>query len=227
MAAGKARRRGDELLAMIRLDVVAFDLMELPPIRYEAFMKTFGATNTMQAISQTGEDNLQEEVQTDPVETAEMWTQKPPAAVDLKGLGRMSVPLQDFEGEIALTEVYRDDIVCTLKVHFIENLHHFSNFGQCFMISIATSTGPILGWRPRAVAAEHSRRRRSSLEDFSFFRQILGVLHQVRFGEALQVFGGGCARHFDAAGGGVVGRGPRRPGNFQYLPVNYSAVYYI
>ena len=85
-AAGKARRRGDELLAMIRLDVVAFDLMELPPVRYEAFMKTFGATNTMQASAQTGEDNLQEEVQTDPVETREMWTQKPPAAVDLKGL---------------------------------------------------------------------------------------------------------------------------------------------
>ena len=50
-AAGKARRRGDELLAMIRLDVVAFDLMELPPVRYEAFMKTFGATNTMQVFN--------------------------------------------------------------------------------------------------------------------------------------------------------------------------------
>ena len=35
-------------------------------------------------------DNLQEEVQTDPVETREMWTQKPPAAVDLKGLVRNS-----------------------------------------------------------------------------------------------------------------------------------------
>ena len=113
MAAGKARRRGDELLAMIRLDVVAFDLMELPPIRYEAFMKTFGATNTMQAISQTGEDNLQEEVQTDPVDTAEMWTQKPPAAVDLKGLGRNSVLLRASQEEIpkvVLTETYEDDI---------------------------------------------------------------------------------------------------------------------
>ena len=26
--------------------------------RYEAFMKTFGNTNSMQAITQTGEDNL-------------------------------------------------------------------------------------------------------------------------------------------------------------------------
>ena len=109
LAAGKARRRGDELLGMIRLDVVAFDLMELPPVRYEAFMKTFGATNTMQAISQTGEDNLQEEVQTDPVETAEMWTQKPPAAVDLKGLGGNPMPLRDasFYGRtLTLSQTY-------------------------------------------------------------------------------------------------------------------------
>ena len=109
LAAGKARRRGDDLLGMIRLDVVAFDLMELPPVRYEAFMKTFGATNTMQAISQTGEDNLQEEVQTDPVETAEMWTQKPPAAVDLKGLGGNPMPLRDasFYGRtLTLSQTY-------------------------------------------------------------------------------------------------------------------------
>ena len=79
---------------MIRLDVVAFDLMELPPVRYEAFMKTFGATNTMQAAAQTGEDNLQEEVQTDPVEKIDKWTQKPPAAVDMKGLGGSSMPMQ-------------------------------------------------------------------------------------------------------------------------------------
>ena len=80
---------------MIRLDVVAFDLMELPPVRYEAFMKTFGGTNMMQAISQTGEDNLQEEVQTDPIEKLDKWTQKPPAAVDMKGLGgRSSMPMQ-------------------------------------------------------------------------------------------------------------------------------------
>ena len=84
VAAGRARRRGDELLTMIRLDVVAFDLMELPPIRYEAFMKTFGATNTMQAMAQTGEDNLEEEVQTEPVEMLDKWTQKPPAAVGFK-----------------------------------------------------------------------------------------------------------------------------------------------
>ena len=32
--------------------------MEMKFLRYEAFMKTFGKTNSMQATSQTGEDNL-------------------------------------------------------------------------------------------------------------------------------------------------------------------------
>ena len=54
-AARAATSRGSELLGMIRLDIVTLDLLDLPPIRYEAFMKTFGKTNNLQAASQTGE----------------------------------------------------------------------------------------------------------------------------------------------------------------------------
>ena len=49
-----------------------------PPIRYEAFMKTFGKTNTLQASCQSGEDNLEVEVQTEEVTKATAWTQRPP-----------------------------------------------------------------------------------------------------------------------------------------------------
>lgn len=62
-AAGRARRRGDELLSMIRLDIVTFALFELPPIRYEDFMRTFGTSNMTQNSMQTGEDNLDEDIQ--------------------------------------------------------------------------------------------------------------------------------------------------------------------
>ena len=61
-AAGKAKKRGDELLTMIRLDVAKYDLFDLPPIAYEALM---GNTNRVQATCQTGEDNLDEELQTE------------------------------------------------------------------------------------------------------------------------------------------------------------------
>ena len=60
---------------MIRLDVVSFELFNLPPIRYDAFMRTFGAANALQATTQTGEDNLEEDVQTEEIETMHKWTQ--------------------------------------------------------------------------------------------------------------------------------------------------------
>jgi hypothetical protein len=34
---------------MIRLDIVTFELFELPPIRNEDFMRTFGTSNMIQA----------------------------------------------------------------------------------------------------------------------------------------------------------------------------------
>ena len=78
IAAKAATSRGSELLGMIRLDIVTFDLLDMPPIRYEAFMKTFGKTNTLQASCQSGEDNLEVEVQTEEVTRATAWTQRPP-----------------------------------------------------------------------------------------------------------------------------------------------------
>ena len=102
VAAGKVAKRGDRLLQMIRLDVVNFDLFELPPIRYEAFMKTFGASNTLQATTQTGEDNIDEEAQTEAIETLDKWTQKPPAtiaALDLEDQDLLSQYIKGVGGE--------------------------------------------------------------------------------------------------------------------------------
>jgi hypothetical protein len=75
VAAGKARKRGDELLTMIRLDSAKYDLFEMPPIPYEALM---GNTDRMQATCQTGEDDLDEELQTEEIKILDKWTQNPP-----------------------------------------------------------------------------------------------------------------------------------------------------
>ena len=97
IAAKAANSRGSELLQMIKLDIVNFDLFDLPPIRfvmdfififckliqnhsfrYEAFMKTFGSSNSQQSSTQTGDDNLEVEVQTEEYSSVNKWTQKPP-----------------------------------------------------------------------------------------------------------------------------------------------------
>ena len=44
ITAGKTKKRGDELLTMIRLDVAKYDMFDLPPIAYEGmndFLKIF------------------------------------------------------------------------------------------------------------------------------------------------------------------------------------------
>ncbi|PNF20002.1 hypothetical protein B7P43_G08647, partial [Cryptotermes secundus] len=76
-ATATAKKRGEELLDMIRLDTVNFTLFELTPVPYEVYMKIYGCSNTLQAHVQTNEDNLCEEVQTDEISCKDKWTQKP------------------------------------------------------------------------------------------------------------------------------------------------------
>ncbi|XP_013391905.2 WD repeat-containing protein 60-like [Lingula anatina] len=85
-AASKARRRGQELLQLIELDVANFSLFDLPPVKeYELYMRNFGSMNTKQAYIQTNEDNIDRDIQTEEIETKEKWCQHPPE--DLKGSG--------------------------------------------------------------------------------------------------------------------------------------------
>ena len=62
----------------ISLDVVSYELLDLGPVPYETFMKTFGTGNTFQTSSQTG-DSLNEETQTEPIEMKHKEIQYPPS----------------------------------------------------------------------------------------------------------------------------------------------------
>ncbi|XP_071742974.1 cytoplasmic dynein 2 intermediate chain 1 [Lepeophtheirus salmonis] len=73
----KTKKRGRELLSMIRLDTVTIDILNIPPISYEKFMTTFGKGR--QAIVQTGEDIFDKGVQCDGIESLNKWTQFPPS----------------------------------------------------------------------------------------------------------------------------------------------------
>ncbi|KAK6639390.1 hypothetical protein RUM43_007663 [Polyplax serrata] len=73
-----AKKRGRDLLSMITLDAITYAILEIPPIPYECYMKTFGKTNTKQIHVQTNEDDLEEEIQTDEITKCNKWTQNPP-----------------------------------------------------------------------------------------------------------------------------------------------------
>lgn len=73
----KSKKRGEDLMNMIRLNSVSFSLFDMEAISYEEFMKSYGRTGTMQISSQTGDDDLDEEIQTDVIEMKNQSTQFP------------------------------------------------------------------------------------------------------------------------------------------------------
>ena len=55
-AASKARRRGNDLLKMIELDVAHYELFDMPPVNeYELYMRSFGCSNTRQVSGVRGQ----------------------------------------------------------------------------------------------------------------------------------------------------------------------------
>lgn len=71
------RKRGEEILSMIKLDLVNFTLLDMKPVPYEEFIRNYGCRNTVQEAVQTGDDDIDEEIQTDTIELRQKWTQFP------------------------------------------------------------------------------------------------------------------------------------------------------
>ncbi|KAL0113853.1 hypothetical protein PUN28_011292 [Cardiocondyla obscurior] len=73
----KLRSRGEELLEMIKLDFMEWSILECNPVPYDEFIRNYGKLNTQQAFTQTGDDNMDVEIQTDEVSHKNKWTQFP------------------------------------------------------------------------------------------------------------------------------------------------------
>ncbi|XP_072759998.1 cytoplasmic dynein 2 intermediate chain 1 [Anoplolepis gracilipes] len=73
----KPRSRGEELLEMIKLDFMEWSLLECSPIPYDEFIRNYGKLNTQQVFTQTGDDNMDIEIQTDEIHSKNKWTQFP------------------------------------------------------------------------------------------------------------------------------------------------------
>uniref|UniRef100_A0A1I8ML61 WD domain protein n=1 Tax=Musca domestica TaxID=7370 RepID=A0A1I8ML61_MUSDO len=70
-------KRGEDLMAKIQLDTLEFQLFDMKPISYDVFMQTFGKLNTYQSSTQTQDNLMSTESQTDNWEMRSMWTQHP------------------------------------------------------------------------------------------------------------------------------------------------------
>lgn len=77
-ALSKTAQRGNDLMRLIELDTIYFELFEMKPqTEYELFMKTFGRSETYQKYTQYNEDCVDKETFTEPGDTKTCWTQHP------------------------------------------------------------------------------------------------------------------------------------------------------
>ncbi|XP_039282351.1 cytoplasmic dynein 2 intermediate chain 1 isoform X2 [Nilaparvata lugens] len=73
----KVQKRGAILMEMINLDTMMFSLLDMPSVPYDIFIKCYGKSNTQQMQTQTNDDCLSEEVQTEEIHVSNKWTQHP------------------------------------------------------------------------------------------------------------------------------------------------------
>lgn len=76
-ASAARKKRGEELMGMIKLDAMSFTIFDSPSVPYEVFIKSYGQCCAVQASVQTGEDCISEEIQTEAIEKSDKWTQIP------------------------------------------------------------------------------------------------------------------------------------------------------
>ncbi|XP_078519404.1 cytoplasmic dynein 2 intermediate chain 1 isoform X2 [Lissotriton helveticus] len=85
--ANKQKKRSTELLRLIDLDFsITFSLLDLAPVNeYDMYIRSFGTTNTKQAYVQCNDDSVEQDIQTEKIETEEKWTQYPGEGTRVSG----------------------------------------------------------------------------------------------------------------------------------------------
>ncbi|XP_037691636.1 cytoplasmic dynein 2 intermediate chain 1 isoform X2 [Choloepus didactylus] len=85
----KQKTRSTKLLRLIDLDFsFTFSLLDLPPVNeYDMYIRNFGKKNTKQAYVQYNEDNIERDIQTEEIDTREVWTQHPGESTVVSGGG--------------------------------------------------------------------------------------------------------------------------------------------
>ncbi|KAL3208292.1 hypothetical protein MRX96_009644 [Rhipicephalus microplus] len=80
----KAQQRAKDVLEMVSLDTMTYQVFDVPPITYDVYISTFGRADAKQVLIQTDLGD-EEECQTETIEYDDRWTQQPPH--DYKGFG--------------------------------------------------------------------------------------------------------------------------------------------
>ncbi|XP_051872006.1 cytoplasmic dynein 2 intermediate chain 1 isoform X5 [Pristis pectinata] len=157
----KQKKRSAELLRLIDLDFsVNFSMLDLPPLNeYDVYIKSFGRTNTKQAFVQSNEDDVDQDIQTDEIETVDKWTQHP-------GEGSLVCGVHSLPKEPGMVQVASYYIICVWniwepsfpqKVLICESEVQCCCFGPGNVLSVFAGTvdGSIVAWDLRECSVIH------------------------------------------------------------------------
>lgn len=114
----KINKRGIEIMSKIAFDNITCTLLELKPISYSSYMRMFGNLYTMQSMSQTQENRIHSDCQTDEFEMRSVWIQHPP--YNTYKLNRCTSSIFAYTGETTnyvkdLTNIKEDAFDNTFK----------------------------------------------------------------------------------------------------------------
>ncbi|XP_014256242.1 WD repeat-containing protein 60 isoform X2 [Cimex lectularius] len=93
------QKRGQILLEMITLQPISFHIYDMLPIPYNEFIRMYGKKNTLQNFTQTNDDSISTDIQTDLIVKENKWTQCPVEYHRWEGNGNdLAVYLHDKNG---------------------------------------------------------------------------------------------------------------------------------
>uniref|UniRef100_A0A0C9RUV4 WDR60 protein n=1 Tax=Fopius arisanus TaxID=64838 RepID=A0A0C9RUV4_9HYME len=129
----KKLSRGEKLLQMIKLDVVEWSIFEATPIAYEEFISAHGRINTRQTATQTREDDLDVETQTEEIKTRNMWTQFP---VVCRSHLESNEDIDEFNRELVGVGCQEEDVHSQRAVYDALKLNEFLGAAGRVMLAL-------------------------------------------------------------------------------------------
>ncbi|RKO93936.1 WD40-repeat-containing domain protein, partial [Blyttiomyces helicus] len=99
-AGERSAKRAKDLQNLIELDICVYEIFDLAPMNeYELYIRSFGSSNAVQVATQSNEDTIDQEMQTDDWDVEDKWVQIPPEQFTDVGTGTPDLPWMSVDDE--------------------------------------------------------------------------------------------------------------------------------
>lgn len=119
----KLNRRGVELLKKITLDTMYFVSYDCQPIPYDLFMQIYGRNDSSQVSTQTHNIRMDQDMQSEPIDLDDVWTQHPPTFYTRHIIGKM---FDEYENGCSARIACQSKAIGMTLTDCVKRLQHYS-----------------------------------------------------------------------------------------------------